>query len=100
MISCVPSLISKPPVSFLCFVCLFLSTYHLAVLNLVAHRLSNCGARVQLAHGMWNPSSWIRDQTRAACIRRWTLNHWTTREVPSSLLFSWIENVSVKRPQL
>ena len=27
-------------------------------------------------------SSQIRDQTRAPCIGRWILNHWTTRGVP------------------
>ena len=32
-------------------------------------------------------SSPIRDRTRTPCIGRWSLNHWTTREVP--LLFSW-----------
>ena len=90
MISCVPSHISTPPVFLFSFVCLFLPTYYLAVLSLVAHRVSSRGAQVQLAHGMWNPSSWIRDQTCAACIRRRALNHWTTREVPPSLLFSWI----------
>ena len=26
--------------------------------------------------------SWTRDRTHVPCIGRWTLNHWTTREVP------------------
>ena len=31
--------------------------------------------------GMWDLSSLIRDQTCTPCIERWSLNHWTTREV-------------------
>lgn len=34
-------------------------------------------------HGIWDFSSWTRDGTRAPCIRRGSLNPWTTRgEVP------------------
>ena len=32
--------------------------------------------------GMWDLSSPTRNQTRAPCIVRQSLNHWTTREVP------------------
>ena len=32
--------------------------------------------------GMCDLSSWIRDQTYTLCIRRCSLNNWTTREVP------------------
>ena len=32
--------------------------------------------------GMWDLSSLTRDQTCTPCIGRWSLNHWTTREVP------------------
>ena len=35
-----------------------------------------------VARGMWDLSSSTRDQTHIPCIRRWVLNHWTTREVP------------------
>ena len=31
--------------------------------------------------GMWDLSSPTRDQTCIPCIGRWSLNHWTTREV-------------------
>lgn len=31
---------------------------------------------------MWNLSFLTRDQTCTPCIRRWTLNHWSTREGP------------------
>ena len=31
---------------------------------------------------MWDPSSPTRDRTSVFCIERWTLYHWTTREVP------------------
>ena len=31
---------------------------------------------------MWDLSSLTRDQTRVLCIGVWSLNHWTTREVP------------------
>ena len=33
-------------------------------------------------HGMWDLSSATRDQTCALCIGRWSLNCWTTEEVP------------------
>ena len=46
------------------------------------HRLSSCGTRALSPHGMWNLSSSTRDQIRVPCIKRWILNHWTTREVP------------------
>ena len=38
--------------------------------------------------GMWDLSSLTRDQTHTPCIGRWSLNHWTDREVPH-LLFFW-----------
>ena len=33
---------------------------------------------------MWDPGSLTRDWTHVPCIARQTLNHWTTREVPST----------------
>ena len=35
--------------------------------------------------GMWDLSSPTRDQTCTLCLGRPSFNHWTTREVPSSL---------------
>ena len=32
--------------------------------------------------GIWDPSSLARDWTCTPCIGRWSLNHWTSREVP------------------
>ena len=32
---------------------------------------------------MWNLVSLIRNRTQVPCIERWSLNHWTTREVPT-----------------
>ena len=37
--------------------------------------------------GMWNLSSPTRDRTHTSCIRRWSLNHWTYREVLPSYFF-------------
>ena len=34
--------------------------------------------------GMWDLSSQTRDWTCTLCIRRWSLNHWTTREIPGT----------------
>ena len=34
---------------------------------------------------MCDLSSLIRDQACAPCIGKWSLNHWTAREVPSFL---------------
>ena len=36
-----------------------------------------------LAEGMWDPSSSTREPTHTPCIGRQSLNHWTTREVPT-----------------
>ena len=35
---------------------------------------------------MWYLNSLTRDGTCTPCIRRWSLSHWITREVPNSLL--------------
>ena len=35
-----------------------------------------------LPWGMWDLRSPTRDGTWPPCIRRWRLNHWTTREIP------------------
>ena len=35
--------------------------------------------------GMWDLSSPTRDWTHTPCIGRWSLNHWTVREVPNLL---------------
>ena len=51
-----------------------------------ARGLSSCSMRAQLTRGMWDLSSPTRDRTRISCIGRRILNHWTTREVPVSLL--------------
>ena len=40
-----------------------------------------------LLHGMWDLSSLTRDQTLVPCIINQILNHWTTREVPESIIF-------------
>ena len=37
---------------------------------------------------MWGLSSLTRDQTCTRCTGRWSLNHWTTREVPRFWYFS------------
>ena len=43
-------------------------------------------------------SSRIRDWTHVSCIGRWTLNHWTTREVPPS--FAYFQHSSPRRTNL
>ena len=40
--------------------------------------------------GLWDLSSLTRDRTSTPCIRKWNLNHWTTRQVPTSSHF--VEN--------
>ena len=37
--------------------------------------------------GMWDLSSLTRDRTHTPCTGRWSLNHWTAREVPVPLCF-------------
>ena len=47
-------------------------------LRALEHKLSSCGARAQLLHGMWDlPRTGLEP-----CIGRRILNHCTTREVP------------------
>ena len=36
--------------------------------------------------GMWDLSSLTRDQIHTPCIGRWSLNHWTAREVPRYII--------------
>ena len=43
---------------------------------------------VFLPWGMWEHSSPTRDRTCTSCIERWSLNHWTTWEVPI-YVFKW-----------
>ena len=44
--------------------------------------------------GLGDPSSLIRDWTRVPCIGRWSLNRWTTREVPR-MLWWWTESLEM-----
>ena len=39
-----------------------------------------------VVHGVWDLSSFTRDQARIPCIGRQILNHWTTREVMSNVV--------------
>ena len=65
--------------------------------------LGSCDSGAQLYCGMWDLSSWTRDQICVPC--RWILNHWTTKGSPLILtsdfqvlilLFpSFVENVLV-----
>ena len=49
--------------------------------------------------GMWDLSSPNRDRTHTPCIGRWSLNHWTTREVPLPWYFwSWSYLNYISRP--
>ena len=45
---------------------------------------------VFLATGQWDHSSLTRDRTHTLCVGRWSLNHWTAREVPDSVKFRFI----------
>ena len=45
----------------------------------LGHRLSSCRDTGSVAPWRMG-SSWIRDQTRASCLGRWTPYHWATRE--------------------
>ena len=35
-----------------------------------------------MLHGMWGLSSLTKGQTHTLALEAWSLNHWTTREVP------------------
>ena len=81
-------------------------------------RALGCTGSVVAAHGPWSiPASAVaahrlscpeacgisqtRDQTHGPCICRWILNHWNTREVPSSdLLHVNIPNIFYGRDYL
>ena len=52
----------------------------------VARRPRSHSLQAPLPRGMWDLSSQSRDWTCVLCIARWSLNHWTTRKVPFSLL--------------
>ena len=55
--------------------------YSAQALVVVTHGLSSHVPCAQLPHGMWDLSSWTRDQTCVPCIGRGIPKHWTTREV-------------------
>ena len=38
--------------------------------------------------GIWDLSSWTRDQTQQPCIARQSLKHWNTRQVLSPYIIS------------
>ena len=53
--------------------------------------------------GMWDLSSLTRDWIRTPCIGRWSLNHWSTREVPIEGFFIRIWPIwlwRVKNPKI
>ena len=52
-------------------------------------------ACAQLLRSMWDLSLPTRDWTHVPCIATWILNHWTTREVPSSFIY-WLSPLSRK----
>ena len=63
----------------------------IAVVSLVGeHRLCGTWAQELWYIGpvaQWHVgSSWTRDQTCVLCVGRWILYHWTTREVPKTLV--------------
>ena len=41
--------------------------------------------------GMWEHSSPARDRTCTPCIERWSLSHWTTREVPTIIFLKRVK---------
>ena len=49
---------------------------------------------------MWHLSSLTRDQTDTPCIGRQSLNHWTTREVPTVLLPSLVAQLVKNLPAM
>ena len=42
-------------------------------------------------HGTWDLSYPTRGQIGILCVARWILTHWTTREVPSPILFFFLK---------
>ena len=49
--------------------------------------LFNCFLFLATPCGMWDLSSLTRLQTHIPCVGRQSLNHWTTREVPTVCLY-------------
>ena len=46
------------------------------------------------SQGMWDLSSPTRDRTHTPlCARRWSLNHWTTKELPR--IESWLSSANI-----
>ena len=49
-----------------------------------------------MLHGVWDPRSLTRDQTRMPCTGRQILNHWTTREVPALLVSDELASLGLR----
>ena len=47
--------------------------------------------------GMWDPSFPTRDQTPSPCIGKWSLNHWTTKEIPPWSFVKWTDEARKTR---
>ena len=62
-------------------------------------RRFSCDMWASFPSSMWVFSSLTRDQTCISCLGRWTINHWTTREVPELDPF-WISHISEVLEQL
>ena len=73
---------------YISFICSFICIYLAASGSFIEAYwlLSSCGTWAQLPRGMWDLSSLTRDRTHISCPGRWMFNHWTTREVPSSIV--------------
>ena len=62
--------------------------------RLQAEGLSRCGAQAVAAPRQME-SSQTRDRAHVPCMGRWTLSHWTAREVPSLFLSLFYKIVCV-----
>ena len=60
----------------------FFNVDHLKNLYWICYNIASVLCFVFLPQGMWDLSPPTRDWTWTPCLGRWTLNHWTTREVP------------------
>ena len=73
----------------------FFAVDHFKNLSWISYSIASVYVLVFWPGGMWGISSLSRGWTWIPCTEKWSLNHWTTREVPHVKLIDSLYNLSL-----